>query len=86
MQDKPILYGNHISTCTNSVKAFLRVSGIQVEFKEVNMMAGETKTEEYKKLNLFIWQRNNFVVFSFEKKKWEPFLVKISENQKLLFW
>ncbi len=53
MQDKPTLYGSHISTCTNSVKAFLRVTGIQVEFKDVNIFAGETKTEEYKKLNPF---------------------------------
>jgi len=53
MENKTILYGNHISTCTNAVKAFLRVSGIQVEFKDVNVMAGEAKTEEYKKLNPF---------------------------------
>jgi len=48
-----ILYGSHISTCTNAVKAFLRVSGIPYEFKDVNIFAGETKTEEYKKLNPF---------------------------------
>ena len=53
MQNKPILYASHISTCSNSVKAFLRVTGIQVEFKDVNFFAGETKTEEYKKLNPF---------------------------------
>ena len=49
--DKTILYGNHMSTCTNAVKAFLRVSGIPYEFKNINIMAGENKTEEYKKLN-----------------------------------
>jgi len=51
--DKTILYGNRVSTCTNSVLAFLRVSGIPYEFKDVNMMNGEAKTEEYKKLNPF---------------------------------
>ncbi len=50
---KPVLYGSHISTCTNSVKAFLRVSGIPHEFKDVNIFTGENKTAEYKKLNPF---------------------------------
>jgi len=53
MADKTILYGSKTSTCTNAVLAFLRISGIPYEFKEVNTFAGETKTEEYKKLNPF---------------------------------
>jgi len=53
MEDKTILYGSHISTCTNGFKAFLRVSGIPYEFKNIDIMAGENKTEEYKKLNPF---------------------------------
>ena len=49
--DKTVLHGNHVSTCTNAVKAFFKISGIPCEFKIVDSWGGETKTEEYKKLN-----------------------------------
>jgi len=48
---KLVLYGSHVSTCTNSVKAFFRANKIDYEFKSVNIFAGENKTEEYTKLN-----------------------------------
>ena len=53
MEDKLILYGSHVSTCTNAVKAFLRVANIPYEFKNVNIFTGEQKTEEYTKLHPF---------------------------------
>jgi len=53
MEDKLILYGNHASTCTNSVTFFLNIHNIPYEFKSINIRAGENKTEEYKKLNPF---------------------------------
>ncbi len=53
MADQTILYGNKAATCTNGVLAFLRITGIPYELKSVNTMAGEHKTEEYKKLNPF---------------------------------
>ena len=51
--NKIILYGNHVSTCTNAVKAFLRITNIPYEFKNVDIFGGGNKTEEYKKLNPF---------------------------------
>ena len=53
MEDKLILYGSHISTCTNAVKFFFRTTKLPYEFKDVNILAGENKTEEYTKLNPF---------------------------------
>ena len=66
MGDKTILYGNRMATCTNTVLAFLRVAGIPYELKNVDIFAGENKTEEYKKLNPFqkipVLDDNGFVL------------------------
>lgn len=53
MQNKTVLHGNSVSTCTNGVLAFLKLTNIPYEYKEVNIFGGEQKTEEYKKLHPF---------------------------------
>jgi len=52
-EHKLVLHGSHLSTCTNAAKAFFRATKIPYDFKNVNIFAGEQKTEEYAKLNPF---------------------------------
>jgi len=47
------LHGNHLSTCTNAVKAFFRATKIHYTFHAVNIFTGENKSEEFTKLNPF---------------------------------
>jgi len=57
MEDKIILYGSHLSTCTNTVKAFFNVSGISYEFKTADLFA---ETESFPKDSPACWQRLSF--------------------------
>jgi len=52
-ENKLVLYGSHLSTCTNSVKAFFRAAKIPYEFKDINFNTGDHKTEAFTKLNPF---------------------------------
>jgi len=50
---KLVLHASSISTCSNGVFAFFKITGLQYEFKEVNILGGDNKTPEFTKLNPF---------------------------------
>jgi len=48
---KPILYSYFRSSCSWRIRAALAIKGVEYEYKNVNLLKGEQKGDEYKALN-----------------------------------